>query len=388
MKSFEDFGSETIEPQEIIPSRNDMLDLQNSAEENLGGEVRTPQEVNIAPNDTMDLQNIAAVRDSIGKTERAEISTEDSSPVKIPEIKEPTKEIAVEQLERTREYIKEKIVNNRKITLENYKEIAENTLAEIRKNRMLAYEGVEDDIAFYMEIKVTALNEEIREANSNNPEKEKGRFEMDMRNAEWMDGIGDFVLENRDKPEVIKQFWKRFDQIFAASTFLDKKTGEKLKYGVLAQVAAMDLIGKLETSAREATRKNISIKIEKSTPEEDVLGKIDFWSVIECGDRQKKIPCQVKSLDIKNETNRKLEYVSYNIINFSTPNNQNLAYEYPGENKIAEYFKKNPGEAIFIILPRLGTQLIKENGTVREDVEKVFDKKAIGDPKFAEVFSV
>jgi hypothetical protein len=351
--------------------------------ENFGIAPEAPRPDNLETDDKQ-----AAPNETLDNPEKE--APEDDESVLTPETAAPVEKVDIDKLERTREQIKNKIIMNRKINLGNYKEIAEKTLEEIKKSPMLYFDGVEDEIYFYIDIKVSSLNEEARELAKGHPEKEKGILEMDLRNSEWMDKISKFIFKNRENPQVIESFWKRFDEIFRSTTFVDAKQGQVLKQGILTQMAAMDLVKGLEEEAKAATGKNISISIEYSKPEEDVFDKVDFWVVVSCGGREKKVPCQVKSLDMKYVDKRKTKYLENNIVNFSYPlTNKKLEFEHPNEYKLEEFFRKYPQQdAILVMLPSLGKQYVSNSGVARKDVTDEFTKKATRDEKFTRVFNI
>lgn len=223
----------------------------------------------------------------------------------------------------------------------------------------------------------------IRERELDNKEREKTREDssefrkMAIRSAEWRGMVIDAIIENRGNPDEIKRFWKNFDNLFLKFKEADDEGLEKyssiqspdsFRRGVLAEIAAMDLSKELAEETIKKSEKKAKVNIKFSTPEEDVIEKIDFLIVISFGNYKKEIPCQVKSCYLPDLISERKEpekiaarrkYVEENVIvdyNYfkGMPRNEYSKKEKPNyqkkvEDKMEEFFKKNKG--IFMVLP-------------------------------------
>ena len=272
------------------------------------------------------------------------------------------------------ELVKEKI-NDMEIDLEN-PAIAIEEIVEY-----LEGEGVEVSKDLRNYIKIIAVSTKVNFLENLERAKDKGTIEMALADSKWMKEIAEYITENRNDPEKIKIFWQQYDSFFLKfeeqnekDLFSDKRERdtrrgpEITKRGILAEIAAMDLLKEMAENIKGCR----NAKIEVSTEEDDVGEQIDFFLTITMRDKKinatLKIPVQVKSCNLssfagKKAPAEKVEFVFKNMINTEGTREEtkyNLKYSYQEiiKEKIENFFNENKNtkgkghsDGIFIILP-------------------------------------
>lgn len=279
------------------------------------------------------------------------------------------------------------------ITLDNYREVQEELLEKVRDSG-LEHEDAEKQISAYVGNRVAALGEQRRLDLSVNPEKRRDVSQLDLAHSEWMQNAEDFVEAFRDNPEEIKNYWADFKTVFDKCSPELAKMSDTLKYGALAQVAAKGLMRELGDTLKKEFNVKADIRTEHSTAEEDIVDKVDFWTIVNLNHREKKIPCQVVYIDIgtsvTQDNKEGSNFVKENCVNFENPDLRNSRYgNQRVKDKINNFFKLNEKKykiSAFIALPKNRNVSILDNGTVIDAIRKVFVGNAVRSRRFWEEF--
>lgn len=239
--------------------------------------------------------------------------------------------------------------------------------------------------------------------------------EMAMRDSDWMYTVEEMIYENRENPEVIRKFWQDYERFYVElegkeenrGMFDDERARDRIKFGVLAELAAKDLLEKVEDIAREMKIpgfESLRIDVEDSSAKDDVIFKTDFYVRVFYKGSEKRIPVQVKSCNISTEVssyedetsdkNRK-RFVFDNIfqrLGKDSKFSENLLSQkgYKGTtfrrkrgfiNRALKDHQKDEG--YFIIIPRgferKEGEYMHEDGTVSAIVEQEFMRKFFRD---------
>lgn len=252
-----------------------------------------------------------------------------------------------------------------KITNENYREISEGIIKKL---------GIEEEYFKNFVIAKVGLRAQIDRSkkrvnnteNRNQSEGEQGFDfgDLSIEDSVWMNKVCGLIKESRNNPDEIKEFWKEMREVYMEfEKDYDRNQNSYLgnKYGILAQVATEDLIDEIS----ELLEKNnkIGIKLENTTPDDDVYNKIDL--------KANGLPYQIKSCKF---TGKSADFIFKNMItvieygkkyssNFLEQNIQNDGQDSPNSLKIRMKDKMNEfgrkalpaaktEKGIFIMLPR------------------------------------
>lgn len=274
------------------------------------------------------------------------------------------------------EQIKQEILNI-KVDLENPKIAIEKITKNIEEQNS---EISESDLVFIRMAVATKANF-LR-----NLERTKGNgtIEMALADAECMGNFIKYIRENKEDKEKIKELWQRFDEFYLSfNEQVDKeeligkydirKKPEDIKRGILAEIAAMDLLEEMANNFEGCEK----VEIEYSTPEDDVHKKIDFFLVVTFENGEViEIPVQVtscnlsapanNSLDKNNKTglnikkerkelDKKIDFVLSNAIHTSKTVesieiNSDYKYQKVIEDKMEKFFDENE-DGVFVFVP-------------------------------------
>jgi hypothetical protein len=330
---------------------------------------------NVSPTSLGDGKRVAEIESS---TDNEALSTESIFGV------DNLAENESDKFEKAQVFIKQEIIKS-DIGLENCRLVADEILEKLKETELYSLEA-EKSLLSFIEIKISALSAKFREDMKKYPEHSNEIYEMDKRSSSWMDDIAQYIIDNRDNPSKIDDFWKTYDEIYSSCSEVSKHQAESRKYGILAQVAAMDLVKDMAKEIKDQSGLDVKISIDLSTPEEDVKDKVDFWAIVQYHEKTKQIPCQVKSLDLRGGDERgKERFVSQNIVSFAKRRVRDANFSHL-EEKMEEFFKKH-AEGLFIILPRYKDKTITQQGGVSEKVASVFSKRVIeSDDLFLKTF--
>ena len=213
----------------------------------------------------------------------------------------------------------------------------------------------------------------------------KGTIEMALADAECMGNFIKYIRENREDKEKIKELWQRFDEFYLSfneqvdeedltNEYDIRKKPEDIKRGILAEIAAMNLLEEAVSNFKECEK----VEIKHSTPEDDVYKKIDFFLIVTFENGEViEIPVQVTSCDLSTPTNNtlnrkkktgleikkerekldeKIEFVLSNTIHTSETANgietKNLNYRYQKKiiDKMKQFFNENE-DGFFVFVP-------------------------------------
>jgi hypothetical protein len=297
-----------------------------------------------------------------------------------------TKPDDMEKIERFRDFIEKSLIYKKsEINFQNWNKKAEEIWRGIEEAG-LAVRGGQEELMIFMEIALSGVQEEALKGLMDNPQKINERLELYERSSGWMNRIEDDILSKRNNPEDIKEFWKRFCAILDTEQV---KMGTDMKYSILAQIAAKDLMLGIEGILKNKIGKGqkYKIKIIDATPEEDVLKSVDFWIELSAKAGTKKVPCQVKHLNVECNTKNKLRYLESNMVNCGYPvGNESLEYDYPQERALFRFFDMH-SEGIFIILPQYRDQTIFDDGGVNKDILNKFQKDIASQKRFSSIFT-
>ncbi|MFZ2969569.1 MAG: hypothetical protein WA063_00310, partial [Minisyncoccia bacterium] len=239
--------------------------------------------------------------------------------------------------------------------------------------------------------------------------------EMAMRDSDWMYSVEEMIYENRKNPEVIKKFWQDYEKFYAdlerekenKDIFDDERARDKIKFGILAELAAKDLLKKVEDVAKELKIpgfESLRIEIQDSSARDDVTFKTDFYARVSYMGIEKMIPVQVKSCNIstgvssyEDETSDKdrKRFVLDNVFErlgkdakFSESQLSQRGYKGTTFKRKKRFINSALGdhqkdEGYFIIIPRGSEkkegEFLHEDGTVSGTVEKEFIQKFFKD---------
>lgn len=310
------------------------------------------------------------------------------------------------------ELVKEKI-NSIKIDLENSSAAVDEIIGNLEEQSVKVSEYEKKYIRMVavggkMNFLRNLERYEMGEEKIKSEKKKKMLKEMALADAEWIGDFVKYIRENRGDQKKIKELWQRFDEFYLS--FNEQSNGEfankyaigqgpeTIKRGILAEVAAMDLMEGLANSFDKCEK----VEVNHSTPKQDVEEKIDFFlKIIYKNGKVAKVPVQVKSCNISNFASRglsrkklgeKVRFVLDNIINTcETKNNvivnQEYTYQTRAKTKMKRFFDKNK-EGIFVILPygnldpkllnpqdkngKTTESCISENGTPSESLRNHF----------------
>ncbi|MEA1937131.1 MAG: hypothetical protein U9N04_03395 [Patescibacteria group bacterium] len=342
-----------------------------------------------------------AFEENIGMASNPLSSPHENDPFNIP--KDPLKETIDKFVTRKKETTGQ---HNENFTEKDAMELVRNEVNDIEVDLenpaaaveeiiqcLLEQENIEisEDIKKYIEFAVSEKTNFLRnlkrlEIDRDNPNREEKKLlrEMALEDAEWIGDVVEYIRENRDNPKEIENFWEEYDKTFLSfkehknnKNFTEKYNIEQgpevVKRGILAEIAAMDLLEKMANGFEECEKD----EIEYSTPEEDVHKKIDFFLVMTFKNRRiKKIPVQVTSCDLSTPINnplnekkktgldkkreregldRKIEFVLRNTIHTGVTAedieiNPNYNYQKRIEDKMKKFFDENES-GVFVFVP-------------------------------------
>ncbi len=274
---------------------------------------------------------------------------------------------------------------------------------------------ISEDIKKYTEFAISEKNNFLQDLkrlkiDRDNPNKEEKELlkEMALKDTEWMGDAIEYIRKNKDNPEEIEKFWKEYDKTFLSfkehennkdftKRYSIEQGPEVVKRGILAEIAAMDLLKELVNGFKGCKK----VEIEYSTPEEDVYDKIDFFLIVTLENgRIKRIPVQVKSCNISGFTNnysnikeleRKTRFVLDNVINTDETKNiridKKYKYQVRAGKRMNEFFgieknkngiKINKG-GFFVILPngKMNPKFLNPQDESGKTTENCIDKKGI-----------
>lgn len=281
------------------------------------------------------------------------------------------------------------------LTIENRAE-TEAELLEMIKENGYYFDGADTLVAGYVHNRLSPLYEEKLLEFAGRTEKLNDTLALYELRSEWTESAENFLDAFRRKcPTEVGHYWMDFEEGFRARGIQTQAYVEILKYGALAQAAAKKLMLELEDALRKKNV-DVTISVENATPQEDTIDKIDFWVIVDCKGRTKRIPCQVTYLNLESGVRQDKiecgEFIKRNYINFRLPDNRGLRYRNPRlEDKIHTFYHRNSGPkgdepAIFIILPRAGNQTLLDDGTVNKVVDQAFLDSAVNNMDLWESF--
>lgn len=142
------------------------------------------------------------------------------------------------------------------------------------------------------------------------PQEDSSEWQIreNIKDAQCMEDVKDFIKKNENNPEEIKLYWLNFAKL------MDKRREEgectdsfynsnRLKNGILGEVAAERLLLGFRDFVKQSDKiianpglGLINFSIEKSTSKQDALEQADFFAVFVYEDKQFRIPVQVKNL--------------------------------------------------------------------------------------------
>ena len=152
-----------------------------------------------------------------------------------------------------------KISNNRgKLSYEKIKEAEDKFLGRI--NNPNSNEELLAKVFFGIALAKIRATEREKGVNH----KERNKFLKE--DIEWQHWIGNFVYENQNNPEIIEEFWRKYNATFNELPRLDKDISKISKVGILGEVATMNLFDEI------SKEKGIKIKVEQASTEQDMNG--------------------------------------------------------------------------------------------------------------------
>ncbi len=274
------------------------------------------------------------------------------------------------------EQIKQEVLNI-KVDLENPKIAIEKITKNIEEQNSEISEG---DLVFIRMAVATKANflRNLERVKGNNT------IEMALADAECMGNFIKYIRKNKKDEGKIKELWQRFDEFYLSfneqvdeeeltGKYDIRKKPENIKRGILAEIAAMNLLEETINNFEGCEK----VEIEYSTPEDDVYKKIDFFLVLTLKNGEVvEIPVQVTScdlsapiddplderektgLDIKRERKRldkKIGFVLGNTIHTSETArgieiNPNYKYQKWVEDKMKKFFDENKS-GVFVFVP-------------------------------------
>lgn len=225
-------------------------------------------------------------------------------------------------------------------------------------------------------------------------------IEMNRRDAQRIKEIVEYIKFNRASNEgskKIKNFWKKFEDIFNEKTEVrsngyEKKenkrnkhckygTPARIKSGILGELAADELLGGLKDFFLDPKNIDedfegidfsaIGIEVRDSTPEEDALLQTDLKLKISYMERAFDLPVQVKCKYLHNNN---FEFAEKKICLFSR---HGIDPQDPYEGKNIKRFFKKFGKGAFLVLPYDNEKLkIDDYGFPSNRLKQMFYEKA------------
>ncbi len=225
-----------------------------------------------------------------------------------------------------------------------------------------------------------------------------GKDDYIVEKIEYKQNIGNFIKQWQKTPEIISRFWqdmqKEYESFQKSYPDAYKKTFKGFKYGILAELAAMDASGE---SLKKLNKQKFGIKnfkIENASIKADNEKAIDFFiEFTYYNGRVEKIPCQVKAFDIgmgrKIVIDEKIKFCEEKMVNLvnanrgkdQTKNLYHTGIERNAHKKTEELRKKGFSWAgshngMMFFLPA-DSDILKDDGTLNSECKKMFEKKFI-----------
>ncbi len=270
-----------------------------------------------------------------------------------------------------------------------------------------------ETIYLKVEVHLHILRDSERFASYNKTEKEKRTRELAIKDAKWMQKIGDrirSIRENKDIPAENKEkkingIWREVKEVYNNHAEFYRKLNteyseyniggdgfEGAKRGILGQVAAEELFGLANKYLKKFDAGEIVVL--PATAEEDVDKKTDFFIKVKYKNGVERIiPCQIKAPEFKESTQDSIKASIVDVVlktkNYEDIGGKDPDYKKKRISKFRKYALEKYGIGYYITIPdgeaweiisgkkpgkkkKKVIDLLEDDGSVADDTKKRF----------------